>query len=190
MQRILITTFLVTGVSLAGFAQTAKPDVPEGTAVKETHVEAVVEPKAKPVKVTPEVVREAQIKLNAMGYDPGPAEGILGPRTRGAIQKFQADKELKVTGRLDQTTLEKLNVGGTGVIGSAPSDAGRGFKAAGHNMKEGHPIAATKAAGKGIGRFGKKIGQGTKSVVVGTKDKIVGTKPKEKDDKPTEDKPE
>jgi peptidoglycan hydrolase-like protein with peptidoglycan-binding domain len=193
MQRFLVTLLLVIGVSLAGLAQTAKqrPDVPEGTTVKETHVEAVVEPKTKAVKVTPEVVRAAQVKLNAMGYDPGPAEGILGPRTRAAIEKFQADKDLNVTGRLDQTTLEKLNVGGTKVIGSAPADAGRGFKAAGHNIKKGHPIAATKAAGKGIGDFGKKVGKGAKSVVVGTKDKLVGTKSKEeqKQDKAKEQKP-
>ena len=66
---------------------------------------------------------------------------------------------------------------------AGPADVGRGAKAAGHNVKEGHPIAATKAMGKGIGRFGKKIGQGTKAIVVGTKDKLVGTKPKEEEKK-------
>jgi hypothetical protein len=62
---------------------------------------------------------------------------------------------------------------------SAPADMGRGAVAAGHNVKEGHPIAAGKAMGKGAGRFGKKVGQGTKALVVGTKDKLVGKKPKE-----------
>lgn len=187
MQRILLTSLLVFGVSVAGVAQTDQQatDKPEGTVVKEKHVETVVEPKAKPVKVTPDLVRGAQAKLSAMGYDAGPADGTPGTRTQAAIRQFQTDKGLAVTGRLDGPTLNHLNVGGTNTIGSAPADVGRGAKAAGHNAKKGHPVAAAKAMGKGVGTFGKKVGQGTKAVVVGTKDKLVGTKPKEEQDKKT-----
>ena len=184
MQRILLSSLLVFGIAVAGLAQT-KPtgDKPSGTVVKEKHTETVVEPRAKPVKVTPDVIRAAQTKLTAKGYDAGPATGSLNARTRAAIHKFQSDEKLAVTGRLDQPTLTKLNVGGTKVISSAPADVGRGAKAAGHDLKEGHPLAAGKAMGKGVGRFGKKVGQGTKAVVVGTKDKIVGTKPKQDENK-------
>ena len=59
-------------------------------------------------------------------------------------------------------------------FGAAPGELGRGGKAAGHNIKEGHPIAAAKSLGKGVGRFGKKVGKGTKSAVVGTTDKVAG----------------
>jgi peptidoglycan hydrolase-like protein with peptidoglycan-binding domain len=163
-------------------AQTA--DHPEGTVPTEKHIETVVQPKPKQVKPTSNLIRGAQAKLNAMGYDPGPANGTLNARTRAAIGKFQAAENLKVTRQLDEPTLTKLNVGGTNMITAAPADAGRGAVAAGHNVKEGHPIAAGKAIGKGAGRFGKKVGTGTKALVVGTKDKLLGTKPKE-DTKPS-----
>ena len=158
---------------------------PEGTVTTEKHVEAVVQPKPKQVKPTRDLIRGAQTKLNTLGYDPGPANGTLNARTRAAIGKFQATENLKVTRQLDEPTLTKLNIGGTNMITAAPADAGRGAVAAGHNVKEGHPIAAGKAIGKGAGRFGKKVGTGTKALVVGTKDKLLGTKPKE-DTKPSD----
>jgi hypothetical protein len=47
---------------------------------------------------------------------------------------------------------------------SAPGDVGRGGKAAGHNVKNGHPVEAGKSIGEGTGRAGKDVGQGTASV--------------------------
>jgi peptidoglycan hydrolase-like protein with peptidoglycan-binding domain len=92
-------------------------------------------------------------------------DGKIGPMTRGAITKYQQDKGLKVTGTLDESTLSHLNVGGGKVMATAPGDIGRGAKAAGHDIKEGHPIEAGKAFGKGVGRAGKAVGEGTKSGV-------------------------
>jgi peptidoglycan hydrolase-like protein with peptidoglycan-binding domain len=157
----------------------AKADKPRGTVATEKHVETVVQPRAKEIRVTRDVIRASQTKLGALGYDAGPADGRMTARTRAAIREFQSAKNLRITGRLDQPTLAKLNVGGSNMITSAPTEMGRAAVAAGHNVKEGHPIAAGKAIGKGAGRFGKKVGQGTKAVVVGTKDKLLGTKPKE-----------
>ena len=70
------------------------------------------------------------------------------------------------------------------MITAAPADAGRAAVAAGHNLKEGHPIAAGKAIGKGAGELRQKVRTGTTALVVGTKDKLPGTKPKE-DTKPS-----
>jgi outer membrane protein OmpA-like peptidoglycan-associated protein len=49
-------------------------------------------------------VRAAQEKLNAAGYDAGPVDGILGPRTRRALIHFQAVEGLELTGELDAAT--------------------------------------------------------------------------------------
>ena len=54
-------------------------------------------------------VRAAQEKLSDMGYEVGTADGKIGPKTRAALRKFQADKGLSETGRLDDHTLSALN---------------------------------------------------------------------------------
>jgi hypothetical protein len=77
-----------------------------------------------------------------------------------------------------------LGVGGGKVMASAPGDIGRGAKAAAHDIKEGHPIAAGKAMGKGIGRAGKAVGEGTESGVKGAKHKVVGKKSDESNPPP------
>lgn len=53
-------------------------------------------------------VADAQNALNSKGYDAGPADGRLGPNTRAAIMKFQADNGLPQTGSLDEATRDAL----------------------------------------------------------------------------------
>lgn len=50
----------------------------------------------------------AQGRLKNLGYDPGPADGKYGTRTRAALAVFQADHDLSITGKLDDATLDKL----------------------------------------------------------------------------------
>jgi peptidoglycan hydrolase-like protein with peptidoglycan-binding domain len=56
------------------------------------------------------LVREAQRALRDLGYDPGPNDGLLGPKTRTALAKYQTSERLPVTGDLDALTLERLDV--------------------------------------------------------------------------------
>ena len=56
------------------------------------------------------LVREAQRALRDLGYDPGPIDGLFGPRTRTALAKYQTSERLPVTGDLDAITLERLDV--------------------------------------------------------------------------------
>lgn len=53
-------------------------------------------------------VEAAQRRLAEIGFDPGPVDGFLGPRTREAIKAFQKANELKPNGRLDAKTLRTL----------------------------------------------------------------------------------
>ena len=59
--------------------------------------------------MTTGTVSELQRALSAKGFDPGPIDGIYGPRTRGAVTAFQKANNLP-TGGLTLTTLEKLRV--------------------------------------------------------------------------------
>ena len=53
-------------------------------------------------------VKHAQSLLRANGYAPGPADGLMGKKTRQALKKFQADNGLPVTGSPDRQTLALL----------------------------------------------------------------------------------
>jgi uncharacterized lipoprotein YmbA len=39
-----------------------------------------------------------QNALRARGFDPGPSDGLMGPRTRAAIRRYQAARDVQVTG--------------------------------------------------------------------------------------------
>jgi hypothetical protein len=56
-------------------------------------------------------VRAAQSALQGMGYNPGPVDGQMGPRTAGAIRNFQRAQRLPETGTLTPETLQRLRVG-------------------------------------------------------------------------------
>ena len=55
-------------------------------------------------------VLEAQRALRDLGYDPGPIDGIFGPKTRAALEKYQTMEKLPASGELDGITLERLDV--------------------------------------------------------------------------------
>jgi putative peptidoglycan binding protein len=55
-------------------------------------------------------VAKAQRRLADRGFDPGPADGIMGSKTRSAIRAFQEHHHLPVTGKLDQSTLTYLDM--------------------------------------------------------------------------------
>jgi peptidoglycan hydrolase-like protein with peptidoglycan-binding domain len=55
-------------------------------------------------------VKNVQQALQDKGLDPGPIDGIIGPKTMAALRAFQKDQKLPETGRLDDQTREKLGV--------------------------------------------------------------------------------
>ena len=64
-------------------------------------------------------VRKTQKMLNAKGYEAGPADGLMGRKTRAAISKYQKDNRLRVTGAVTDHLLLHLD----GVRPEAPSVA-------------------------------------------------------------------
>jgi hypothetical protein len=55
-------------------------------------------------------ISQVQAFLKTAGYDPGPADGQLGPKTRGALRAYQQANGLSPTGELDDETWEKLGL--------------------------------------------------------------------------------
>ncbi|WP_455365959.1 peptidoglycan-binding domain-containing protein [Kaarinaea lacus] len=56
------------------------------------------------------LVYQAQMRLLNKGYNPGPVDGLLGKKTRKAIENFQWDAGLKITGELDSVTRQALGL--------------------------------------------------------------------------------
>lgn len=55
------------------------------------------------------LVQQAQAILSRLGYDPGPADGVSGPRTRQAVLSFQRKAGLPETGTIDAGLIEALS---------------------------------------------------------------------------------
>src|SRR5919109_2200226 len=49
-----------------------------------------------------------QSRLRALGYEVGPIDGIMGPKTRGAIRQFQRQGGMPADGKLKKTLLVRL----------------------------------------------------------------------------------
>jgi localization factor PodJL len=58
----------------------------------------------------PRYVREAQRALRDLGYEPGPVDGIVGPKTREALVRYQRSEKIALTGRLDPETMVRLDI--------------------------------------------------------------------------------
>jgi peptidoglycan hydrolase-like protein with peptidoglycan-binding domain len=53
-------------------------------------------------------IRAAQQALQEKGFDPGPADGVMGAKTTAAVKEFQQKNNLTVTGTLDADTRDRL----------------------------------------------------------------------------------
>src|SRR5919112_4844314 len=54
-------------------------------------------------------VRALQQRLRMLGHEPGPVDGLYGPLTEAAVQRFQAAAALTVDGIAGRQTLRKLH---------------------------------------------------------------------------------
>lgn len=101
-----------------------------------------------------QVVRRTQQRLNQLGYDAGPQDGVYGPRTRRAIKAYQRDTGLRPTGYLSGPLVNSL-------AGPAPGNrpqnttAQSGSAPATPNLQTGNQSSQgfTNTAGGGFSRY-------------------------------------
>ena len=55
-----------------------------------------------------ELIKMVQLALMDSGFDPGPIDGMLGPKTGDAIKRFQIKNDLEPTGVIDEGTINQL----------------------------------------------------------------------------------
>ncbi|HZP86497.1 MAG TPA: peptidoglycan-binding domain-containing protein [Burkholderiales bacterium] len=84
-------------------------------------------------------VRDVQQMLKQQGFNPGPVDGIMGPRTEQALRSFQQARGLDTTGNVDAQTLSALGVqGGPGMNSNVGNTTGM-------NSNAGAAAGATSA---------------------------------------------
>src|SRR5579883_795817 len=104
MKRILVLSAvaLATGCAQPPATQTAAVTTPpQMTPVYQTT------PQYQPPQPSA-AVRDAQDELRTLGFYNGSVDGLAGPETTGAIERFQNAQGLAPTGRLDGDTARRL----------------------------------------------------------------------------------
>lgn len=123
------------------------PEVPAGAhaARKVSRAEQVLSspsaearPQTKDMGSVGNRIATVQRQLAMLGYDPGPADGVLGSKTRAAIRKFQARESLPVTGNISKA-LEA-------VLQSAVNVDSATLKAARRAVQSGSPGSSSGVA--------------------------------------------
>jgi hypothetical protein len=73
-------------------------------------VEQWLSTRFEPAMLTREDIRRGQQLLAELGFDPGPIDGFMGPRTRAAIEAFQEAQSIDVTGEMTRSLIDLLAI--------------------------------------------------------------------------------
>lgn len=80
-------------------------------------------------------IRKLQQALKDKGLDPGPINGVMGPKTQEAVRAFQQRQGLAATGSLDAQTQGALGLAPTGSPRSGAQVQGSGGASAGTSVE-------------------------------------------------------
>ena len=112
-----------------------------------------------------ELITKVQSALKDKGLDPGPIDGLMGPRTSRALRDFQIQNDIQVTGEINKETLDRLGIKGSflGRVGSSFKAAGGAVAGAATTGAKATASGATtgaKATAKGATAGGKAVASG------------------------------
>lgn len=114
--RNLVIVFGLIAVGLWGMWPDSKTSTPStvmkhptpSVATPAEPIRPMMPPPAANRPLTTEEVKEAQILLKALGFDPGGADGILGPMTIAAVKRYEPSRGWPASGEVDIRLLESL----------------------------------------------------------------------------------
>ncbi|HUN43522.1 MAG TPA: peptidoglycan-binding domain-containing protein [Acetobacteraceae bacterium] len=70
--------------------------------------------------VPPVAIQAVQDHLRAAGAYSGAVDGVWGPDSEAALQRFQASRQLQATGQLNQATVDALDLNTVALLGMQP----------------------------------------------------------------------
>ncbi len=97
-----------------------------------------------------EDVRSVQEALKGKGHNPGPVDGVIGPRTQQALRAFQRAQNIQTSGQLDSSTASALGVTLSSGSSSTPGSSSRSSSGAG-SSGSGTASDPTSRDGAGTG---------------------------------------
>ena len=80
--------------------------------------------------LSPAALTQVQERLRQVGAYNGRADGIWGPDSQSALERFQQSRGLQVTGQLNQATAATLGLNPTELLAARPGAPGAGVDAA------------------------------------------------------------
>jgi len=95
-------------VMVAATQPTVLPDAASSTAPPTEPAPSSAVAPAAPEPLRGEEVREVQKRLQGFGFNPGPADGVAGRMTAGAVMSYQQSRGQLQTGDIDRDLLEQL----------------------------------------------------------------------------------
>jgi peptidoglycan hydrolase-like protein with peptidoglycan-binding domain len=99
-----------------------------------------------------EEAKEIQARLRSFGFNPGPVDGVPGGLTEGAITRYQQNRGLFQTGKVDRELLERLRQDPAPKIVRRP--AGPYYRPApSPPPRSSNPFASIRAAGDRLGQW-------------------------------------
>jgi uncharacterized caspase-like protein len=104
------------------------------------------------------ILKQAQEKLKKMGYYKGNADGARGPSTQKALNDWQREQHIGLTGRLDVDSIGKLGLAGIAELSAVRAPSKPATAAHAPNAKASPPPAANKSVDKqDLEKIGKLI---------------------------------
>lgn len=117
MKRTTLYVALASSLSLSPFAFANDSSWSKAT----QRVESMNDQQGQTQEQSPDLVKQAQEKLSALGKNVGTPDGQMNSRTQQALQEFQRDNGLQPSGQLDQQTLAALDIHQSGSASGSPA---------------------------------------------------------------------
>lgn len=117
--KVIVAAFMDSYNQLVKAAKTYKPQTVQGQGLGtggKLAVDGAAAPAPAPAAAAPSVANtpsdmsmsQAQDRLKQLGYDAGATDGQLSAKTVAALRRFQRDRKIPQTGRLDASTQAEL----------------------------------------------------------------------------------